>query len=406
MQADAGTARLSLKVSGPVHARITRLGSPARVVIDLPATARAASWRAPAAAGMINGVYCGARGRGYRVVLQLRTPVSGVPKVSLTRQAGAYQVLVTFSATRVSVARGGAAAGSSAGATAHLAAAAGAGAGADAAADSRVGAGSGGGAQSGSRVVRPTHMPAGRDVVVAIDAGHGGEDPGASGAGGTHEKDVVLSIARRLAALLDARPGMRAVLTRDGDRFIPLRERMDRARSAHADLFVSIHADAVRDRSIAGASVYTVSDRGASNEAARWLADRENAADLRGGVSLADVDQNLASVLLSVSQSAIMADSAEAAGQVLGALDQVGAVRKSEVQHAAFVVLKSPDLPSMLVETAYISNPDEERKLRSSAYQAQLAGAIEAGIVGYFQRHPPDGRPLAVASVAEHMRVN
>jgi N-acetylmuramoyl-L-alanine amidase len=166
---------------------------------------------------------------------------------------------------------------------------------------------------------------------------------------------------------------------------------MERAHAAHADLFVSIHADAVRDRDIAGASVYTLSYRGASSEAARMLADRENAAVLRGGVSLAGVNPNLASVLLDVAQSANMGVSVEVADEVLGALDHVGAVRKNVVQHAAFVVLKSPDLPSMLVETAYISNPSEERKLRSSAYQAQLAAAIEGGVIAYFRTHPPDG---------------
>jgi len=250
-----------------------------------------------------------------------------------------------------------------------------------------------------ARVIAPAHAPIdqGRDIIVAVDAGHGGEDPGASGRGGTHEKDVTLAIARALAARLNDHPGMRAVLTRDSDRFIPLRERMERARAAHADLFVSIHADAVRDRKIAGASVYTLSDRGASSEAARWLADRENAADLKGGVSLADVNRNLASVLLDLSQTANMGASVEAADEVLTALDGVGAVRKRIVQHAGFMVLKSPDLPSMLVETAYISNPAEEKRLRSRSYQERLASAIEAGVSAYFQRHPPDGTRYAGA---------
>jgi N-acetylmuramoyl-L-alanine amidase len=247
------------------------------------------------------------------------------------------------------------------------------------------------------RTVQPAHSPgrAGRDIVVAVDAGHGGEDPGASGPAGTHEKDVTLAIARSLAARLNARPGIRAVLTRDADRLIDLRERFERARNAHADLFVSIHADSVRDRGIAGASVYTLSYHGASSEAARQLADRENATV--GSVSLAAVDPALASVLLDATQSQIMGASVEAADQVLGALDGVGAVRKKIVQHAGFVVLKSPDVPSMLVETAYISNPSEERKLRSAAYQEQLARAIESGVVSYFQRHPPDGTNYANA---------
>jgi N-acetylmuramoyl-L-alanine amidase len=185
------------------------------------------------------------------------------------------------------------------------------------------------------------------------------------------------------------------VLTRDSDRLIDLRERFERARNAHADLFVSIHADSVRDHSITGASVYTLSYHGASSEAARRLADRENATVLKGGVSLADVNPALASVLLDAAQSQIMGASVEAADQVLGALDDVGAVRKKAVQHAGFMVLKSPDVPSMLVETAYISNPSEERKLRSASYQEQLARAIESGVVNYFQHHPPDGTNYA-----------
>jgi N-acetylmuramoyl-L-alanine amidase len=248
-----------------------------------------------------------------------------------------------------------------------------------------------------ARTVQPAHGPGrtGRDIVVAVDAGHGGEDPGASGPAGTREKDITLAIARSLAAKLNARPGIRAVLTRDADRLIDLRERFERARHARADLFVSIHADSVRDRSIAGASVYTLSYHGASSEAARQLADRENATV--GSVSLANVDPALASVLLDATQSQIMGASVEAADQVLGALDGVGAVRKKVVQHAGFMVLKSPEVPSMLVETAYISNPAEERKLRSAAYQERLAQAIESGVVSYFQRHPPDGTNYANA---------
>jgi N-acetylmuramoyl-L-alanine amidase len=176
---------------------------------------------------------------------------------------------------------------------------------------------------------------------------------------------------------------------------IDLRERFTRARNAHADLFVSIHADSVRDRSIAGASVYTLSYHGASSEAARQLADRENATV--GRLSLAGVNPALASVLLDAAQSQMMGASVEAADQVLEALDEVGAVRKKAVQHAAFIVLKSPDVPSMLVETAYISNPAEERKLRSDSYQQQLARAIELGVVNYFQRHPPDGTNYATS---------
>jgi N-acetylmuramoyl-L-alanine amidase len=234
-----------------------------------------------------------------------------------------------------------------------------------------------------------------RDIVIAVDAGHGGEDPGASGRGGTHEKDVVLAIARALAARINHEPGMRAVLTRDGDYLIQLRDRMTRAHAAGADMFVSIHADAVRDREVSGASVYTLSEHGASSEAARQLADQENAADLKGGVSLADKSPALASVLLDVSQNANIGASVEAAGAVLNALDRVGAVRKREVQQAGFMVLKSPDIPSMLVETAYISNPSEEAKLRTGSQQQRLAAAIFTGVAAYFHKYPPEGSVFA-----------
>ena len=250
-----------------------------------------------------------------------------------------------------------------------------------------------------ARSVQPKHAPGrqGRDIIIAVDAGHGGEDPGAIGPGGTHEKDVTLAIARALAARRNDRPGMKAILTRDSDRRIDLRERFERARHAGADLFVSIHADSIRDRSITGASVYTLSTHGASSEAAKRLADRENATVLKGGISLADVDPDLRSVLLDASQSQIMGQSVEAADAVLSALDQVGGVRKSVVQHAGFMVLKSPDQPSMLVETAYISNPAEERNLRSGSYQQRLAEAIESGVASYFREHPPDGTSYASA---------
>ena len=232
-------------------------------------------------------------------------------------------------------------------------------------------------------------------MVVAVDAGHGGEDPGASGKHGTQEKDVTLAIARRLVERLQRERGVRAVLTRDRDHFVPLRERADIARRAGADLFVSIHADAVRDRDIDGASVYVLSERGASSEAARILADRENSADLRG-VPLSGRPQSLASVLVDLSQAAALGSSVEAAGNVLNALDAVGAIRKPEVQYAGFAVLKSPDMPSMLVETAYISNPAEEARLGDSGYQGRLAEAIGGGLMKYLRLHPPDGTRLSL----------
>lgn len=239
-----------------------------------------------------------------------------------------------------------------------------------------------------------------RQLVIAVDAGHGGDDPGAIGRGGTREKDVALAIARALAQRLDRETGMRATLIRDGDYYVAHRDRMRKAREQRADLFVSIHADSIRDRTISGASVYILSPRGASDEAARWLAERENASDLIGGVSLDDKDNVLASVLLDLSQTASLSASMTAAERVLLELDRVGHVRKTSVQQAGFMVLKSPDVPSMLIETAYISNPLEERRLRDGRHQGQLADAIHAGIRAYFYENPPPGS-LVAALVAQ-----
>jgi N-acetylmuramoyl-L-alanine amidase len=247
--------------------------------------------------------------------------------------------------------------------------------------------------------IRPRHAPtdSGRDIIIAIDAGHGGVDPGASGKRGTREKDVVLDIARALAARINREPGMKAVLTRDGDYFISLRERNLRARRAKADLFVSIHADAIANPTVSGSSVYVLSERGASSEAARWLAERENAADLKGGITLDDKDVALANVLLDLSQTASIAASMVAAENVLRSLDRIGEVRKPRVQQAGFVVLKSPDIPSMLVETAFISNREDERKLSQPSHRAKLADAIFTGIEQYFQGNAPEGTRLSAA---------
>ena len=234
-----------------------------------------------------------------------------------------------------------------------------------------------------------------RDVLIAVDAGHGGEDPGAIGRKGVREKDVVLAVARKLATKINQQPGMRAYLTRDGDYFVPLRTRMEKARRQSADFFVSVHADASRNRSVYGSSVYALSQRGASDEAAKRLAQRENASDLIGGVSLSDKDDVLASVLLDLSQNAAISASLRAGVKVIDKLDDVGNARKSRVMQAPFAVLKSPDIPSILVETAFISNAKEERRLRDSAYQAKLATAIMLGIRAYFYDNPPPGTLIA-----------
>ncbi|HYW03862.1 MAG TPA: N-acetylmuramoyl-L-alanine amidase [Gammaproteobacteria bacterium] len=239
--------------------------------------------------------------------------------------------------------------------------------------------------------------PAGAPLVVAIDAGHGGEDPGAT-ANGLEEKNLTLAIARLLYRDMQAAPGLRPVLTRRRDRYVSLRGRMRVARRARADLFVSIHADAYRDPAARGASVYVLSRHGASDEAARWLAQQENAADLRGGVSLEDKDPLVASVLLDLSQTATIDASLDLGSRVLGELGRIGPVHKPRVQQAGFVVLKSPDIPSILVETDFISNPREARRLASSAYQRRVAAAILAGIRRYAAgRRAPDRRVARVA---------
>ena len=230
-----------------------------------------------------------------------------------------------------------------------------------------------------------------RDIVIAIDAGHGGEDPGAHGRHGTNEKDVVLSIARRLETLIKDESGMRPVMIRDGDYFLSLRKRTRKARDQKADLFVSIHADAFKDPRVNGMSVYVLSENGASNEAARWLAEKENASDLIGGVSLDDKDDVLASVLLDLSQTGTIEASFEAGQSVLKHMKPIGRLHKHTVQQAGFVVLKSPDVPSILIETAYISNPDEERKLRNPTHQQAMAQAILSGVRSFFARNPPPG---------------
>lgn len=230
-----------------------------------------------------------------------------------------------------------------------------------------------------------------RDVIVAIDAGHGGEDPGAIGATGKREKNITLATAKVLAEVIEAEPGMTAVLIRDGDYFVPLKKRYEKAREARADLFISIHADAFHKRSASGSSVFMLSQRGASSEAARWLADRENASDLVGGVSLDDKDGTLAAVLLDLSQGATLASSGAVAMHVLKGISGLGKVHKRDVQRANFVVLRSPDVPSILVETAFITNPAEERRLTDPEHRGKLASAVVEGIKTYFTQTPPPG---------------
>jgi len=230
-----------------------------------------------------------------------------------------------------------------------------------------------------------------RELIIAIDAGHGGKDPGATGPSGVKEKNVTLATARELARQINAEPGMKAFLVRDDDTFVVLQDRYMRARKAQADLFISIHADAALNGQANGSSVFVLSLKGASSQAARWLADKENAADLVGGVSLDAKDKNLAAVLLDLSQSATMRVSEDVADEVLGSLKDLGKAHKPNVEHANFVVLRSPDVPSMLIETGFITNPNEERKLSDPAHRERLASAVVTGIRGYFSEQAPPG---------------
>ncbi len=235
----------------------------------------------------------------------------------------------------------------------------------------------------------------GRNLVIAIDAGHGGDDPGAIGPTGSFEKDVTLKIALSLAEKINGEAGMQAVLTRDSDFYIPLQERFEKSRTSKADLFISIHADAFNVSTVRGSSVYVLSQRGATNEAARYLADRENRADLVGGVSLGNRDATLAAVLLDLSQGATADASANVAQQVLSALTSVGKAHKRYVERANFVVLRSPDMPSMLIETGFISNPEEEKNLNNAQYRGRLADAILDGVRNHFNASPPPGTWIA-----------
>jgi N-acetylmuramoyl-L-alanine amidase len=371
LQTSPGGAVLTLSLTGPVAQHVFRLHDPERVVIDLPETRRIASLPSPEAGSVVTAMRSGPRAQhGLRLVLDLSSPMQWQQQ---SAHAGDWHLRIALQSV-VAPAPGPALppALPPAPPAQHEGAAP-------------------------ELSVRAAHAPSGseRAVIIAVDAGHGGDDPGATGQSGTHEKDVTLAIARSLAARINREPGMRAVLTRDGDYFVDLLERRERASAAHADMFVSIHADAIRDRSVSGASVYVLSERGASSQAAKILAEQQNAADLKGGISLAEQKPELRSILLNLAQSENIGGSSEAADRVLTALDGVGAVRKHEVQQAAFVVLKSPDIPSMLVETAYISNPGEERSLRSPTQQQRLAEAIFSGVGSYFRKFPPEGSLFA-----------
>ena len=387
IQLSAGNegTRVVLDLSARTAHSVMTLTNPDRIVIDLSdARLAPAARRAPPGSGVIKQVRMAHNASGERIVLDLSRSMRPSSVLSAASGRSGYRLVVELAG------RGGAISDAHATARdAHATAR-------DAQAPAREAPPRGAAPESAEAPIKVEHArPAARDLIIAIDAGHGGDDPGAIGKNGTREKDVTLAIARALEQRVDVEPGMKAVLTRDGDYFVPLRDRMRRARAHQADLFVSIHADSIRDRSVDGSSVYILSQHGATTEAARWLAEGQNAADLIGGVSLENKGDMLASVLLDLSQTASLTESHTAAEHVLRQLNMVGEVRKPLVQQAGFMVLKSPDIPSMLIETAYISNPAEEQRLRSGAHQTKLAAAIHQGMREYFYADPPAGSRIA-----------
>lgn len=345
--------RVVFDVSGSLQYKLFALENPDRIVLDIEASRLAAGFATPKMDGRLRGVRTGVQnGKDLRVVFDLAEGVK--PKSFLLPPADKMGYRLVLDLTPVAVAT-----------------------------------------KPVARTVEQAVAGKERDIVVAIDAGHGGEDPGARGASGSWEKTITLAMARELARQIDAQPGLKAVLIRDGDYFIPLQKRYQKAREAHADLFVSIHADAFHKSTASGSSVFVLSTRGASNEAARWLADSENRSDLVGGVSLDDKDNTLAAVLLDLSQSATMKASDDVANHVLDAMKRVGKTHKPNVERANFVVLRSPDVPSMLIETAFISNPDEEKKLTDPKHRQKLAAAIVDGVRDYFSVQAPPGTWMA-----------
>ncbi|MGA9342440.1 MAG: N-acetylmuramoyl-L-alanine amidase [Rhodanobacteraceae bacterium] len=344
--------RAVFDVSDKVDYKLFELANPDRIVLDLAGSRLTSEFDAPNVKGLLKRIRTGRHGKdGVRVVFDLDKDVR--PKSFLLQPAdkfGYRLVLDLYPKAK---------------------------------------------APAPVRTVASALPGVARKVVIALDAGHGGDDPGATGPSGTHEKTITLSVARELKKLIDREPGMTAVLTRDGDYFIPLAERYRKAREAKADLFVSIHADAFRSSDARGSSVWVLSPRGATSEAARWLADSENRADLVGGVSLDDKDDTLAAVLLDLSQGATMEASTAVAKQVLHALQRIGPTHRGFVERANFVVLRSPDVPSILVETAFITNPREERRLKDPKQRERIAEAVLDGVKDYFTATPPPGTLFA-----------
>jgi N-acetylmuramoyl-L-alanine amidase len=355
--------RLVFDLSAPLQHRVSTLTNPPRLVIDLQRAALGGTLPPPDTRGpLLAGMRVTKEKNDVRIVLDLKAAVR--PKSFLLKPAGPYghRLVVDLFDAR--------------------------------AADEEA-------TEDAAPAVTATARPIERDLIVAVDAGHGGEDPGAMGRRyRTREKDVTLAIARELARQVNASAGMRAVLIRDGDYYVALDRRFKRARAHQADLFISIHADAVPGRNAYGSSVYALSDRGATHGLARFLADKENASDLIGGVSLNDKEPMVRKVLADLSQSKSIEHSLELGEDILRELRRVGPVHISRVAQAGFAVLKAPDIPSVLVETAFISNPSEEKKLRTPAFQRDLAAGILAGVKRYRARHQPVA-PIAVPVQAQ-----
>jgi N-acetylmuramoyl-L-alanine amidase len=352
LTANGDAVRAVFEISGSLDYKLFGIVNPERIVIDLHDSSLASGFSVPAGKGLLKGVRTGKQGKGdVRVVFDLAGAARPKSFVTPATDKQPARLVVELSPRD----------------------------------------------KGKAEAIKSADIPPEklRDVVVAIDAGHGGADPGASGTAGTYEKEITLAVARELKRQIDKQPGMSAVLTRDGDSFIPLQERYQKAREAKADLFVSVHADAYASGDARGSSVWMLSSRGATSEAARWLADRENRADLVGGVSLDNKDNTLAAVLLDLSQGATLEASGAVASQVLKALAKIGPTHRGYVEKANFVVLRSPDVPSILVETAFITNPAEEKRLKSPEQREKLAGAILDGVRNYFVAVPPPGTLFA-----------
>ena len=353
------STRVVFDVSGPVKHKLFSLNKPHRAVIDLKnATLKKNTTQPRALDKYLKGIRSGARNKNdLRIVLDLKKQIKyKIFQLQPNKHYGHRLVIDLFDVEIKQVKK----------------------------------------EQTRKEIKKETQQPAKlRDVIIAIDAGHGGDDPGAKGPSGVYEKNVVLKIAKSLAEVINKERGMRAVLIRKGDYYIKLRNRIEKAREYKADLFISIHADAFRDPKVRGSSVYVLSKKGASSEAAKWLAEKENSSDLIGGVSLENKDDLVASVLLDLSQTASLEASIDIADRILKGLRKVGKVHKRNVQSAPFAVLKSPDIPSILIETAFISNPIEEKKLTDSKHRKKMSNAILIGLKGYFRDFAPEDSLLS-----------